>query len=109
MGCVLGTSASGDGRRGIDRTSRPRRKAERSSDAGGDAVRVREDRVDEERDRKRQAGGVPAPERLNPKPQYGLKTVQGWPSWLCDVAGDAVKDWTPRRANTFEKLDKVLS
>ncbi|XP_057474735.1 probable serine/threonine-protein kinase At1g54610 [Actinidia eriantha] len=107
MGCVLGTAASGDVRRDINRSSRHRRKTERSSEAGGDIVRVREDRVDEERDRKRQTGGVPAPERMNPKPQYGLKTVQGWPSWLCDVAGDAVKDWTPRRANTFEKLDKI--
>jgi hypothetical protein len=24
------------------------------------------------------------------------------------VAGDAIGDWTPRRANTFEKLDKVI-
>ncbi|GFZ11919.1 protein kinase superfamily protein [Actinidia rufa] len=107
MGCVLGTAASGDVRRDINRSSRHRRKTERSSEAGGDTVRVREDRVDEERDRKRKTGGVPTPERMNPKPQYGLKTVQGWPSWLCDVAGDAVKDWTPRRANTFEKLDKI--
>lgn len=32
---------------------------------------------------------------------------QGWPSWLVAVAGDAIKDWTPRRANTFQKLDKI--
>ncbi|XP_059304282.1 probable serine/threonine-protein kinase At1g54610 [Lycium ferocissimum] len=41
---------------------------------------------------------------------YGLRTrgnQQGWPAWLVAVAGDAVKDWTPRRANTFEKLDKI--
>nr|XP_043608689.1 probable serine/threonine-protein kinase At1g54610 [Erigeron canadensis] len=42
-----------------------------------------------------------------PKPGYGLKVAHGWPSWLCDVAGDAIKDWTPRRANTFEKIDKI--
>jgi hypothetical protein len=24
------------------------------------------------------------------------------------VAGDAIGEWTPRRANTFEKLDKVI-
>jgi cyclin-dependent kinase 12/13/sacsin len=24
------------------------------------------------------------------------------------VAGEAIGDWTPRRANTFEKLAKVL-
>lgn len=31
----------------------------------------------------------------------------GWPSWLTSVAGEAVKGWLPRRANSFEKLDKV--
>ncbi|KAL6494406.1 hypothetical protein OROGR_031206 [Orobanche gracilis] len=33
---------------------------------------------------------------------------EGWPSWLNDVAGHAIKDWKPRRANTFEKLDKKI-
>lgn len=32
---------------------------------------------------------------------------QGWPSWLVAVAGDAIKDWIPRRANSFQKLDKI--
>ena len=32
-----------------------------------------------------------------------LKRERGSP-WLVDVAGDIIKDWTPRRANTFEKL-----
>lgn len=31
-----------------------------------------------------------------------------WPPWLVAVAGDEIKGWKPRRANTFEKLDKVL-
>ncbi|XP_073317845.1 probable serine/threonine-protein kinase At1g54610 [Primulina huaijiensis] len=30
-----------------------------------------------------------------------------WPPWLLDVAGHAIQDWNPRRANTFEKLDKI--
>ena len=25
------------------------------------------------------------------------------------VAGDVIKDWTPRQANTFEKLSEVLN
>ena len=37
-----------------------------------------------------------------------LRNQQGWPAWLVEVAGDVIKDWTPRRANTFEKLSKVL-
>jgi cyclin-dependent kinase 12/13/sacsin len=47
-------------------------------------------------------------ERRMPRPEASLKCQQGWPSWLMAVAGDAIGDWTPRRANTFEKLDKVI-
>ncbi|KAK6937991.1 Protein kinase domain [Dillenia turbinata] len=31
----------------------------------------------------------------------------GWPSWLTSVAAEAVKGWVPRRADSFEKLDKI--
>ncbi|THU44008.1 hypothetical protein C4D60_Mb02t02840 [Musa balbisiana] len=31
----------------------------------------------------------------------------GWPSWLTNVAGEAVKGWLPRRADSFEKLHKI--
>lgn len=37
----------------------------------------------------------------------GEHEAAGWPSWLTSVAGEAVKGWLPRRANSFEKLDKV--
>lgn len=33
----------------------------------------------------------------------------GWPSWLASVAGDAVKGWQPRRTDSFEKLEKVIT
>lgn len=36
-----------------------------------------------------------------------LKVQHGWPSWLSAVAGDAIQGWIPRRADTFEKLDKI--
>ncbi|XP_043706887.1 probable serine/threonine-protein kinase At1g54610 isoform X3 [Telopea speciosissima] len=44
-----------------------------------------------------------------PKPNTNpaLRNEQGWPSWLSAVAGEAIKGWTPRRADTFEKLDKI--
>ncbi|XP_042422203.1 probable serine/threonine-protein kinase At1g54610 [Zingiber officinale] len=35
------------------------------------------------------------------------QVVAGWPSWLSNVAGEAIKGWTPRRADTFEKIDKI--
>ncbi|KAK8561497.1 hypothetical protein V6N12_048567 [Hibiscus sabdariffa] len=37
----------------------------------------------------------------------GEQIAAGWPSWLVAVASEAIKGWIPRRANTFEKLDKV--
>ncbi|KAF2598030.1 hypothetical protein F2Q68_00010293 [Brassica cretica] len=31
----------------------------------------------------------------------------GWPSWLTSVAGEAIKGWIPRHAESFEKLEKI--
>lgn len=44
-----------------------------------------------------------------PKAREGEQVAAGWPSWLAAVAGEAIKGWIPRRADTFEKLDKVCS
>ncbi|KAG1365191.1 putative serine/threonine-protein kinase [Cocos nucifera] len=38
---------------------------------------------------------------------HGEQVATGWPSWLSAVAGEAIKGWIPRRANTFEKLAKI--
>ncbi|KAK2992656.1 hypothetical protein RJ640_014906 [Escallonia rubra] len=38
---------------------------------------------------------------------HGEQVAAGWPSWLCAVAGEAISGWTPRRADTFEKIDKA--
>ncbi|KAF7141514.1 hypothetical protein RHSIM_Rhsim06G0141500 [Rhododendron simsii] len=42
-----------------------------------------------------------------PKATEGEQVAAGWPSWLAAVAGEAISGWVPRRANTFEKLDKI--
>ncbi|CAN6584339.1 unnamed protein product [Malus baccata var. baccata] len=42
-----------------------------------------------------------------PHGAQGEQTADGWPSWLTSVAGDAIKGWVPRRADSFEKLDKI--
>ncbi|XP_068647149.1 probable serine/threonine-protein kinase At1g54610 isoform X2 [Aristolochia californica] len=31
----------------------------------------------------------------------------GWPSWLTSVSCEAIRGWVPRRADSFEKLDKI--
>ncbi|GMH00691.1 hypothetical protein Nepgr_002530 [Nepenthes gracilis] len=37
----------------------------------------------------------------------GEQIIAGWPSWLSSVAGEAIQGWVPRRADSFEKLDKI--
>ncbi|KAJ6842213.1 putative serine/threonine-protein kinase [Iris pallida] len=42
-----------------------------------------------------------------PRAAEGEQVAAGWPAWLAAVAGDAIKGWVPRRADSFEKLDKI--
>ncbi|CAM0907326.1 unnamed protein product [Alopecurus aequalis] len=37
----------------------------------------------------------------------GEQVAAGWPAWLSAVAGEAINGWTPRRADSFEKIDKI--
>ncbi|KAG8052334.1 hypothetical protein GUJ93_ZPchr0001g29509 [Zizania palustris] len=41
-----------------------------------------------------------------PAPAAAEQLAVGWPPWLGAVAGEALRGWTPRRADTFEKLNK---
>uniref|UniRef100_A0A5B6YXR8 Protein kinase domain-containing protein n=1 Tax=Davidia involucrata TaxID=16924 RepID=A0A5B6YXR8_DAVIN len=42
-----------------------------------------------------------------PKATEGEQVAAGWPAWLAAVAGEAISGWVPRRADSFEKLDKI--
>nr|XP_043629150.1 probable serine/threonine-protein kinase At1g54610 isoform X2 [Erigeron canadensis] len=42
-----------------------------------------------------------------PRATEGEQVAAGWPPWLAVVAGEAIKGWVPRRADSFEKLDKI--
>ncbi|XP_031249760.1 probable serine/threonine-protein kinase At1g54610 [Pistacia vera] len=42
-----------------------------------------------------------------PKATEGEQVAAGWPAWLATVAGEAIRGWVPRRADSFEKLDKI--
>ena len=42
-----------------------------------------------------------------PKATEGEQVAAGWPLWLAAAASEAIKGWLPRRADTFEKLNKV--
>lgn len=39
--------------------------------------------------------------------ERGAQVVAGWPSWLSAVAGEAINGWVPRKAESFQKLDKI--
>ena len=42
-----------------------------------------------------------------PKASEGEQVAAGWPTWLSSVAGEAIKGWIPRSADTFERFYKV--
>jgi hypothetical protein len=42
-----------------------------------------------------------------PRAAEGEHVAAGWPPWLVAVAPEAVRGWLPRRAESFERLDKV--
>lgn len=42
-----------------------------------------------------------------PKSAEGELVVAGWPSWLAAAAGESLKGWIPRRATSFDKLEKI--
>ncbi|XP_062084574.1 probable serine/threonine-protein kinase At1g54610 [Humulus lupulus] len=44
-----------------------------------------------------------------PKHARGEQVAAGWPIWLTDACGEALDGWIPRRADTFEKIDKIGS
>ncbi|KAK1376089.1 putative serine/threonine-protein kinase [Heracleum sosnowskyi] len=92
MGCILGTRATG-------------RRSSRNDISG--ALHVKTKNKDIGQSSGKSDSVLQATEKLRPLSEFRKRAGQGWPPWLSEVAGDAIKDWTPRRANTFEKLDKI--
>ncbi|KAF6166861.1 hypothetical protein GIB67_026640 [Kingdonia uniflora] len=62
-------------------------------------------------ERKREKPEFLPPQQLGvgsiPKAIESEHVAAGWPAWLAAVAGEAIKGWVPRRADSFEKLDKI--
>jgi len=120
MGCVLGKPASRDRQSREASSDRGRSSDEPPVDVTGSvnaAVKAKREKAaptTQKQNATRHTGDFPAvdvqgtTERRRPRPEVSLCYQQGWPSWLMAVAGDAIGEWTPRRANTFEKLDKVI-
>ncbi|MFS7897120.1 putative protein-serine/threonine kinase CMGC-CDK-CRK7-CDK9 family [Helianthus anomalus] len=81
------------------------------NNTGGGDAEAGESGVDQrgEKDRSsRRRRSKPNPRLSNPpKNVQGEQVAAGWPAWLSAVAGEAINGWTPRRADTFEKIDKI--
>ncbi|CAH8306117.1 unnamed protein product [Eruca vesicaria subsp. sativa] len=52
----------------------------------------------------------PDPRLSNPpKNLLGDQVAAGWPPWLTEVCGEALNGWLPRKADSFEKIEKIGS
>ncbi|CAL4963670.1 unnamed protein product [Urochloa decumbens] len=109
MGCVFGRAAASSSpvaprrKRGKERASPQPAAVEAGSPsaavvAGGDG-----------RPRRRLGGRRAAGPKQGcvPAAAAAEQLAAGWPPWLVAVAGEALRGWTPRRADTFEKLNKI--
>ncbi|XP_057767558.1 probable serine/threonine-protein kinase At1g54610 [Salvia miltiorrhiza] len=108
MGCVLAKGAvrkREDRRRKLGDERRDSGTAGSGAAANGGSERGKEKKIVEV---PAAAASTAAAPPLEFRLKRGVSTGgEGWPSWLSDVAGHALKDWKPRRASTFEKIDKI--
>ncbi|XP_065007370.1 probable serine/threonine-protein kinase At1g54610 isoform X2 [Musa acuminata AAA Group] len=82
--------------------------AESATDAPDAGVRKEETERSPGERRLRRRRQRPDPRLSNPPGHVrGEQVAAGWPAWLSHAAGEAIKGWTPRRADTFEKIDKI--
>ncbi|GFZ14048.1 protein kinase superfamily protein [Actinidia rufa] len=129
MGCVFGREISSSDPPNSAEVVAVERERERQTDLGvtsgrrekvrvakvdgGSEVQNSGDQKDEQKDGSTRPKGEkrrarPNPSLRNPtKHVHGEQVAAGWPSWLSDVAGEAINGWTPRRADTFEKINKA--
>lgn len=116
MGCVLGrevssgivTESKGRENSSVETSKRDDSvaKVEGESKAETDETQNKEKVEDDQREQRRRSR--PSTKLGNlPKHTRGEQVAAGWPSWLSEICGEALSGWIPRRANTFEKIDKV--
>ncbi|XP_062230146.1 probable serine/threonine-protein kinase At1g54610 isoform X2 [Phragmites australis] len=85
MGCLLGKLATVPG----SSLFFPAGAATTTTAGGGEEVRLK----------------APQPEHI----AAVKKDASGWPLWLSEAAGDALRGWAPRCADAFHKLEKIGS
>ena len=134
MGCVCGKPSSGEEGGGGRRSPKARQAVNKGASAvvsrGNSGKRVESFRAKDRKDNGDVRVGLVDNKRTNSSRRVrdeqsekkktqlvdprsivnaaeGELIAAGWPSWLAGVAGESIKGWVPRRADTFEKLDKV--
>ncbi|XP_020225779.1 probable serine/threonine-protein kinase At1g54610 [Cajanus cajan] len=103
MGCVFGKEAS----KRKEEVDVPRAE-EVVVQNGGNVKEGREEEKSKRPKGERRRSSKPNPRLSNPPNHvHGEQVAAGWPSWLSKVAGEAINGLVPRRADTFEKLNKI--
>ncbi|KAI3469443.1 hypothetical protein Pfo_026106 [Paulownia fortunei] len=92
-------------------------KSEEEAGGRGGGGQVQNGGDHQEEERKEENARLPRGERRRSRPNprlsnppkniHGEQVAAGWPAWLSAVAGEAINGWTPRRADSFEKIDKI--
>ncbi|CAH8360802.1 unnamed protein product [Eruca vesicaria subsp. sativa] len=109
MGCVFGREASSGAK--TSEPKLPQTSSKTASKSNGSDVEVEKKKEEVERKPKggdRRRSSKPNPRLSNPSKHWrGEQVAAGWPSWLSDACGEALNGWVPRKADTFEKIDKI--
>ncbi|KAL8140872.1 hypothetical protein V2J09_006893 [Rumex salicifolius] len=100
MGCTVSKPSPGAGDKRPRRGKRPEKQLSVTSEAGNSKGDVLKEKKDE-------GSNFPAIDHRRWKFDPHSTTQNGWPAWLAAVIGDVINDFTPRRASSFEKLDKI--
>ncbi|CAH2044562.1 unnamed protein product [Thlaspi arvense] len=73
------------------------------------AVEVKEKKNEKPKEESKRSNKAD-PRRSNPpKHLIGEQVAAGWPSWLSEICGEALNGWLPRKADSFEKIEKIGS
>ncbi|GMI85323.1 hypothetical protein like AT1G53050 [Hibiscus trionum] len=71
------------------------------------SVQIHGENFDRKREKMKRVVSPHPARGIVPKAIEGEQVAAGWPAWLASVAGEAIRGWLPRRADSFEKLDKI--
>ncbi|KAF3322845.1 serine/threonine-protein kinase [Carex littledalei] len=113
MGCVQGRAAGASPSPRASHVARAEAGptnadvVKKENGAGAEAVAGEEAPPQQpKKERKRQGKADPRHGSFSNRTR-GEQVAAGWPPWLAAVAGEAINGWTPRRADSFEKIDKI--